>query len=965
MRRQWLAGAVLMAILAAALAVTVPTGAAPNGGVSTGQGFVPDVVAQFGALALRPDGLAFDIGNSPDANKCQHYQGIARKNGPDGTPYLFVTKSGNVPTGCIGDDIPGSLLVARMDSRDKTGERMRSNRFFRDEPPHADPRDVVVRTISFDGGAEWPDHGATTGWPAYGHPGGMQIIGDVLAVAMETPYEGAAQAAIMFLDVSNPETPRFLSVMYPGAVADDFGAGTLGVTPVKAASGECCDYLIVVTGKSNKLVKFFKSFPTGGAATTDLTAPEVGWIPVEDYTEGQIEADDCLGDVDWPTGLGPFTEGHQMLNFVRQGDLDGPLFLVGARNDVPGGGGDDMLDLYQMQLPLGPCPFRHVRTTHMTSYPYGNFASAANFAAASGAYVSPSGELIIYATEYENQGPYRWDPDTGTFVDDVAQATVPLAEYRHRNMVRPDSPTLHPTASIDGPFAVDEGSTVTLTGTGAPPITKAWVQLFEDDGAGASLPGLFDNDEWLAVDYVDRSADNFDAFDVLGTRNESLMWENAGSWRWFAPADCTISANDYPTYSDEFPGPSTVLLVGTGEVHEETDLDALPVYVYRPEDPQLRTLRISPVPVDQEETVVNFDDDIEGVTYFHVDEYGARVHRCEDYYNAPIDLAWDLDGDGSFETSGTSAAFSAATLDGPTTATVGARAQHPTDPTPLGVGIPLPVAVEVRNVAPRVESATVSDSLGNDVGTPGAFVLAGLPVMLEVTFTDPGLADTQTAAVDWGDGAVDSTFDAYSDARSGALGRLKHAHIFATPGTYDIVATITDDDGGASPVTVTVEVLSPTSAIDAVADQLTGLIASATDPAVAAALRNARDELIGNHGGTPPTNGALDKLEADDPVGAITKLRAAISYLELAESSGAGDLSALRDLLGLVAEAIATGAYHEAAAAVAPPSPGEARTLAAIADLIAEGHQQLSDGQYLSACDRFRQATAKALNLSS
>jgi hypothetical protein len=51
--------------------------------------------------------------------------------------------------------------------------------------------------------------------------------------------------------------------------------------------------------------------------------------------------------------------------------------------------------------------------------------------------------------------------------------------------------------------------------------------------------------------------------------------------------------------------------------------------------------------------------------------------------------------------------------------------------------------------------------------------------------------------------------------------------------------------------------------------------------------------LTGNHGGTPPTNGALDLLDADDPAGAITKLSAAIAFLMTAQASGAGDLSAL------------------------------------------------------------------------
>jgi hypothetical protein len=158
-------------------------------------------------------------------------------------------------------------------------------------------------------------------------------------------------------------------------------------------------------------------------------------------------------------------------------------------------------------------------------------------------------------------------------------------------------------------------------------------------------------------------------------------------------------------------------------------------------------------------------------------------------------------------------------------------------------------------------------------------------------------------------------------------------------------------------------VLSLVDAIKGVADQLTQLIQSATNPSVASALRAARDELIGNHGGTPPTNGATDKLDADDPLAAITKLGAAISDLITAESRGAGNLSSMKDLLGLVAEGIATATYQDAQAAIPSPSPGQAKTLAAIAGLITTGHDQLVARQYLSACDSFRAATDKALHL--
>jgi hypothetical protein len=964
---------VLAAVALAALVTSASTGpAGASGGpqttpIATDARSVPDVEAQFRALALRPDALGFHLDGSPSPSKCQHYQGIARKDAADGTPYLFITKSGNVPTGCTGTNVPGSLLIVKMGSRDKNGERLRSNKLRRNwevdgpsGPPPPDERDEVVSWISFHGDATWPEYGGTGPFPAYGHPGGMQVVGDVLAVALESPYEGAAEAAILFLDVSDPETPRFLSVTpLLDAPTDDFGSGDVGIAPVRTAAGGCCRYLMVVTGKSNADLRFYYSQPTDGTldGATDLTSSNLSWLETVRYSESQLEAGACLDDRDWPTGFGFLTEGHQTLNFVRQGGIDGPLYLVGARNDVPGGFGEDRIDLYRMNLRTN-CPFEHVRELKVTSYPAGGFPDSANFAAGSGVYVSPSGELIFYATDYAGDSAL------------ITPTTAPIVEYRHRDVVRPESPTLHPTAAVGGPFAVDEGSTANLTGTGEAAITKAWLSLYEDSGAaGTSIPGtissIYDSDWWLQIDYPDREAAKFSLLDSLdhdtALGSELDFEENAEAWRWWAPPGCTISANDFPIDSGSWPGPTSVLLRGTGSVEVATNLGNLPVYPSGYPDPPSFA---SPIPPGTSSGGLDFGDDIEGVTFHHRGPGGSEVRDCDGYYGAAISLDWDLDDDGSFETSGTSVPFSAATLDGPTTASAQARAQHPNDPSPFGTGDPVPVTVQVRNVAPAIASASVVDSLGRDLGGGVAKAIVGLPATLAVTFTDPGLADTQSGHVSWGDGVSDTAFDVFSSATNGATGALEDRHVFTSPGAYTIEATITDDDGDASSRELTVEVLSLEDAIQEVADELAELIAAATDPRVASALRSARDELIGNLGGTPPKNGALDRLQADDPVSAITKLRAAIEDLSTAESRGAGDLTVLKDLLGLVAEGIATVAYHEAETAVAPPSTGEAKALATIAALIGKGHDQLTAGQYLAACDSFRQATGKAVSLT-
>jgi hypothetical protein len=761
MSRQFIRAAGFALAIALILAVSP---ASATGGPSTDQRFVPDVVAQFDALALRPDGLAFDPGTSPTPTLCQHYQGSARGQGADGTPYLFVTRSGVDLPACIDDDTSGTLIVVRLGSREKTGERLRSNRLRRnwaiDDPDWESPpdsRDVVVTSIHLDG----------SGWPAYRHPGGMQLVDNVLAIGTENPFgDETARATILFVDVSNPEDPQLRSRFNPDLTgADAFGADPVGLTAIKAPGGECCLYLMVVAGgPANKEIRFYRSLPTDDPTTpqvettTDLKSEELDWEEVGRYGVVPLIVEDFvfpLGTIagcsvpDWPIAVGTFGgQQHQMLNFARQGGLDGPLFLVAGRNTF-GPLGSDFIDLYQVNLTAdgdapASCPLTRMRATHVNSYPFGGGGDSANFAAAAGTYVSPSGELIVYATEHHNEGPFRMNLDGSK----GNRRTVRFGEFRHRHVVRPDSPTLHPTATLNGPFAVDEGSSVVLTGAGAPPITQAWIQLYEDDGAGASLPGFGDSDEWLAVDYADRDADDYgdlDALDYDSALETDLDFEeNAESWRWFAPVGCTISANDYPDHSDEFPGPDTVLLAGTGEVQVETDLDD-----------------------------IDYDDDVGGIT-FGVD--------CDGYYNAPIGLSWDLDGDNSFETNGTSATFSAASLDGPSTATVHARGTHPTDTSVLGTGAPVPVPIEVRNVPPSVGAITA----------PAGAVQMGVPTSLSAPFTDPGRADTHTAVWDWGDG----TTSAGVVTESNGSGTVTGSHTYTTANFYTVTVTVTDDDLG-------------------------------------------------------------------------------------------------------------------------------------------------------------------------
>ena len=321
---------------------------------------------------------------------------------------------------------------------------------------------------------------------------------------------------------------------------------------------------------------------------------------------------------------------------------------------------------------------------------------------------------------------------------------------------------------------------------------------------------------WFPIEYDDSAelgSENLqNSFRMLfdpntGPYASPLIWEEATSMRWFAPPGCTIAATDYPMTSNWWPGPDTVLLRGTGQVETVPDLRNLATY--KPDGEQWP---MAPVPAGVTPTEVDFNDDIEGVSFTKpFDDGNGYVYKqlgCDIYYDATIGLGWDLNNDGSYNTSGTFALFSATELDGPATQTVTARAQHPTDTSELGTGAPFALPVTVRNVAPVEQSATVVDSLGHDLTAADAISIIGLPVSLSVDFTDPGVADTQTATVDWGDGTTTTTFDSFTDTHGGVVGHLTATHTYASAGEHTITTTVTDDDGGATPITRTIQVLS-------------------------------------------------------------------------------------------------------------------------------------------------------------
>jgi PKD repeat protein len=128
--------------------------------------------------------------------------------------------------------------------------------------------------------------------------------------------------------------------------------------------------------------------------------------------------------------------------------------------------------------------------------------------------------------------------------------------------------------------------------------------------------------------------------------------------------------------------------------------------------------------------------------------------------------------------------------------------------------------VTVNNVAPSVlAGADPADQVVDE----------GAPVSLApCIFIDPGTDDTHTAAIDWGDDIVEAGIvtkmpsESY-DPKTGVSGTVTGKHIYADNGVYEVIITVTDDDGASASDTriVTVNNVAPSvvAGVDQIVDE--------------------------------------------------------------------------------------------------------------------------------------------------
>lgn len=497
---------------------------------------VPDVVGQFVGMQSHADALAFtlpDTNGAPDSSDSftdpNHYQGITRYPGA-GAATFYVTQQ---------NSSGGYVLVTTMSSRPTDGERLGSNlqRLGVDTEDAVPPvADSWRRSIRFNG--TWAVDGKVL--RGYEHPGGMAIVDNVLMVVMDTPTSsnpalaGGVGAIVLFdlgSDGYRRVTPLPIQVLPLSHKADNL-----------AVIKDNGNYLIYVNGNGGSEVYTYRT------NTADLRSNTLSIRQLNRFnpaSSSQLVAPiSTLGIPFWPTGY----VAHQSSTFIRQStssqpsDND-PLYLVATRLDSIGVDtlhGNDHADLYRVTFnSLGQMKLTWSRTIQVTLR-YSGAGTLGNFAAAGGAYVTPSGELMLYATPHS-------DVDTSVGVDNVR-----IAELGHRYGVRPNSPLLNPTVSTASSYQVLEGGTVQLAAQGKPSVGP-WVELFDDVNFG---------DRSIKVNYRDRALYELSNFNNLDGFNDKTS-----SVRWRLPVGMSVELYDDDNFSD-----TRKVLVGNGAVQQISNL---------------------------------------------------------------------------------------------------------------------------------------------------------------------------------------------------------------------------------------------------------------------------------------------------------------------------------------------------------------------------------------------------------
>ena len=456
---------------------------------------VEDALGQFDRLKHHAEALGWlnpeNLG-APDPSLLEHYQGLVRNPRPG--PAIFYISQ-------LETDGGGYLHIVRLASRSQSGERLRSNlQQIGNDTEEASPptNDTWVRSIRFDGTPVFDG----TQLSAYKHPGSMALVDDVLIVPVDQPIaNGAPMGQLLLFDVSsNAISPSPLQAL----------PLSHGIDNVAVTRRENGLYRIWMNGNSGNSINVYDS------TTTDLRSDNLDLVLIQSWRPSA----DLLGSHEWPTGQ----EAHQSSTFVRE--ASGDLYLIALRGTTvlfDPRLGSDFGDIYKVDE-SNPEVLRltHLRTREFNCVYDGGGGPrdmrVCAMIAAGTAYVSPSGELLLYSMPHD---------DEDGFEVDIAR----LGEFRHRDVSR-ESSSLR--------LATEE---------------RPWVELYDDEGF---------RDRSIVVDYDDRFLLELDDFNNLDDFSDK-----PSSVRWRSPIGLDIALYDDDNFRDRY-----ILLRGTGQTESITNLNS-------------------------------------------------------------------------------------------------------------------------------------------------------------------------------------------------------------------------------------------------------------------------------------------------------------------------------------------------------------------------------------------------------
>ena len=403
--------------------------------------------------------------------------------------------------------------------------------------------------------------------PDLNHPGGASALGWHLVIPLQQWVEntgiggffcglageecdgatpGGSQPKAQIWNLSTPQVPQLSSAFLTHF--DPVPDGSGGNSAVAAA--------ITKLNDGHFLLAFLKDTPVAQlefyvSASTDIDDPNL--FGAQRVPEAIVSTCGNGGALNGCTA-NPYD--WQSFNFVT--GCDGNLFIVGMRGDVNGDDDDDVVDNFEVQLFSGgtgtysvaltrvdqlgtvggvvPEGFKHMYCSDNSNTDQCDFMSAA------GTYVDPNGQLIVYATGYDNDGGAtsfvygNGAGDTGgPWFGQSCQTGTCKAEGGYYRGV--EFHERHGKAAI---------------GSACPTMDDAWVEFYEQT---AFNNGGDDNGQLFRSNYTTRDERN-------GYFGANDFNDKASSVRWCLPSGSSIQI-----FRDFWQGPFTYLN-GNGQVAE-------------------------------------------------------------------------------------------------------------------------------------------------------------------------------------------------------------------------------------------------------------------------------------------------------------------------------------------------------------------------------------------------------------